>query len=145
MDPSPSWEAASCVATQELLSILWNPKFHYRGHKSPPRVPILSQISTVHIMASYLRSILILSTHLSLALPSGHFPLGFPSNILYAFLFSHIHATYYAHLILLDFIILIILDEQYKLWSSSLCSFCCVLRNHANRIGGRGGNGIDSC
>jgi hypothetical protein len=25
----PSWEAANCIATQELPSILWNPKVHY--------------------------------------------------------------------------------------------------------------------
>jgi hypothetical protein len=35
-----------------------------------------------------LRSIIILSTHLRLGLPSGLFPSGFPTNILYAFLFS---------------------------------------------------------
>jgi hypothetical protein len=35
-----------------------------------------------------LRSILILSTHLRLGLPSGIFPSGFPTNLLYAFLFS---------------------------------------------------------
>jgi hypothetical protein len=27
----PSWEAASCAATQELPSTLWNPKVHYRS------------------------------------------------------------------------------------------------------------------
>jgi hypothetical protein len=59
-----------------------------------------------------LRSILILSTHLRLGLPSGLFPSGFPTNMLYVFLFSPIHVTYPAHLILFDLIILITFGEQ---------------------------------
>jgi hypothetical protein len=120
---SPSWGAANCAAPQELPSILWKPKVQYRVHKSPPLVPILSHINPIHSIPSYLRSVLKLSTHLRLGLPSGLFPFGFPTNILYAFLFSPIRTTCPAHLVILDLIVLIILGEEYKLWNSSLCSF----------------------
>jgi len=50
------------------------------------------------------RFILVLSSRLRLGLPSGLFPTGFPTIILYTPLLSPIHATCPAHLILLDFI-----------------------------------------
>ena len=68
------------------------------------------------------RSILILSTHLRLGLPSGHFPSSFLTRTLYASLSSPIRATCPAHLILLDFITRTILGEEYRPFSSSLCN-----------------------
>jgi hypothetical protein len=70
-----------------------------------------------------LRSILILSTHVRLGLSSGLFHTGFPTNILYAFFVAPIRAKSPTHLILFDLITLFILGEEYKLSSSSLCSF----------------------
>jgi hypothetical protein len=76
-------------------------------------------VGSAVVLADWLEldSMLVDPTHLRLRLrlPSGLFPSGFPTNILYAFRFSPIRATCPVYLILLDFIIPITLGEDYKL------------------------------
>ena len=124
MEQSPSWEANRFSDSQEITRNLWNPKVHYRILKCPPPVPILSHLNPVHAPhPTSLRPILLLSSHLRKGIRSGLFPAGFPTITQYVPLLSPIRASCPAHLILLDFITLTILGEEYRSLSSSLCSF----------------------
>ena len=53
MEQSPSWEANRFAASKEIPRILWKPKFHYRIHKYPPPLRILSQLNPVHNPTSH--------------------------------------------------------------------------------------------
>jgi hypothetical protein len=65
MKQSPSWKTNRFSASQKIPRILWNPNVHYRIHKCPPTVPILSHLDPVHTSTSSFQK-----THLSITLPS---------------------------------------------------------------------------
>jgi len=110
---SPFCEANRFSASQEISGILWKPKVHYPISKSQSPLPILSQINPVYAPhPTSWRSILILSSHISLGVPSGLLPSGFPTKTLYASLLWLIGATCHTHLILLELIARIIMGTE---------------------------------
>ena len=123
MVQSPSWAANWFAASQEIPRISRNPKVHYRTHKRPPPVSVLGQPIPVHIPTFHH-----LENHPNIIHPSTptspqwFFPSGFRTKTPYTALSSPIRATCPANLILLDFIIRTIWGEEYKSFSSSLCS-----------------------
>ena len=147
------WGATSSSSSQEIPHILRNLKVHHHIHNSLLLTHTLSQIN--HPMLYHpipLRSISILSSHLSLRLPSSHFSLILGdiislwfylcvyflliftvkiNTLFFRFPTKNVHtplpptshsATCCILPILRDMITQIIFGDEQKSWSSSLCS-----------------------
>jgi hypothetical protein len=114
MQQSPSWEANCFAASQEIPSILWNPRVHYCIHKCPPPVSILIQLNPIHTPhPTFWTSILILPLHLSMVSPVVSIPQVSPTEP-YTRLFLPHPRYILAHLILIDVITNTILGEEYR-------------------------------
>jgi len=48
LDQSPSWEAKRSSAIQKIHRILWEQEVHFRVHKDPLHISILSQMNPLH-------------------------------------------------------------------------------------------------
>ena len=83
--------------------ILWNLKFHCRVHKSPPLLPVLSQINPVYVFPDDILKIQfnIIIFHLCLGLPSVLLHSGFPTKTIYTAILFVVIATRPSNLILL--------------------------------------------
>jgi len=91
MQHSSSWETNRFSASQEITRIEWNPTVHYRLHKCPPPVPILSQIDSIHALTPHsLKFRLYVILPSTLESSSRSFS---PRKPLYTSLRSPIHAT----------------------------------------------------
>lgn len=99
------------------ILLLCSTKIHYRAHKSPSYVYTLSKFNPIYTIKCYLRSILVISSLLhkprSLA---WNFSLSSLNKNFYASLISSVNTTF-------GLITLIILDEEYKLWSFAIYNF----------------------
>jgi hypothetical protein len=103
-----------CIEDYKLTPWRQNPKVHHHVHKSPPLVPILSQVNSLHTppppaILPYIH--LLPSSHVRHGLPSGFFS----TKTLHTFLPSPKSATCPAHFILFDLNCLTVSGDEYKL------------------------------
>jgi hypothetical protein len=124
MQQGPSWEANCLQLVKKFPAFYGNRRF-LTALTSARHLSLswASPIQSSHPHSTSWRSILILSSHLRLGLPSGLFHSSFPTRTLYTTPPSPIRATFPAHLILLDFITRTILGKEYRPFRSSLCNF----------------------
>jgi hypothetical protein len=126
MEQSPSWESNRFSATQEIPRIYGTRKF-ITAFTSARHLSLSWASSTQSMIphSNSWRSSLILSSHLSLCLPSGLFAYGFPTETLY----STLHHTSYMTRPYHSFLFCQVevsatnwsLVQSYRLWCVVLC------------------------
>jgi len=125
-----SWEANSHSVYQKIPPLSWNTKVHCSVHKSPPLVPVLSQMNPFHSIWNYFSKI-----------PSNNILQYTPSSFEWSLNSSFSHKNFVfnfhlfmraacpAYLILHDSITLTIFGETYKLWNFLITHSFSVFRH----------------
>jgi hypothetical protein len=123
MEQRSSWEANNSSANKGILRVLRKREVNSRVFRGMPPVHIPSQVNPVHDWHPIAwRSILILSYHPRLCLPSILFPSGFATKTLHAFLLSVKRDTRHSRLISQD-VIHFCRNWQSLGWSGNTLSF----------------------
>jgi hypothetical protein len=108
-------------ASQEVTRILCNPNVHYRVHKNPTLVPILSQINPIHTFPSYF-----LKNYFNIVLkpprgfPQDLFPSSLNTKAMCVFLFSLMRAIFPVHPVYHDLMIPTYLPTYLPTYHSAL-------------------------
>jgi len=103
----PDIEKLTLVQLTKKWPTFTEPESSHRVHKKLSLVPTMRHIQLVHTLKPiYFKSLLILSLHLHLGFP-------FREKNLHAFPVSTTCSTCHAHLILLDFVTLKVLNYEY--------------------------------